>query len=75
MAPHEPVGDWTVTDPYGGEVHTFTQDVPALAYAVHVARTDRATVITAPGGEQTLVLRVDPRVTIQAVRPLTGGGR
>jgi hypothetical protein len=72
---HEPIGDWTVTDPYDAAVHTFTVDVSALAYAVRTARTDRATFITAPDGVQTLVLRVDPRVTIQAVRPLTGGGR
>lgn len=68
-------GDWTVTDPYGGETHVFTSDVPALAYAVETARSDRATLVTAPDGVQTLVLRVDPRVQIQAVRPLTGGGR
>jgi hypothetical protein len=75
MATNEPVGDWTVTDPYGGQTHIFTSDVPAFAYAVHTARSDRATLITAPDGVQTLVLRVDPRVQIQAVRPLTGGGR
>lgn len=73
---NRPVGDWTVTDPSSGDVHTFTSDLPALAYAVRTARSDRATLITAPDGVQTLVLRVDPRVQIQAVRPLTpGGGR
>jgi hypothetical protein len=74
MAP-EPVGDWIVTDPHGGDDHVFTSDVPAFAFAVYNARSDRATLITAPYGEQTLVLRVDPRVQIQAVRPLTGGGQ
>lgn len=72
---NDPTGDWRVTDAYGGTDHTFTVDVSALAYAVHSARSDRATLITAPDGVQTLVLRVDPRVQIQAVRPLTGGGR
>ena len=72
---HDPIGDWTVTDPYGGREHIFTSDVPAFANALRNARTDRATIITAPDGTQTLVLRVDPNVQIQAVRPLTGGGR
>lgn len=72
---NEPIGDWTVTDPYDGRDRVFTSDVPAFAYALHHCRSDRATLITAPDGVQTLVLRVDPRVTIQAVRPLTGGGR
>lgn len=73
-AANEPVGDWRVTDPYGPD-HVFTSDVPAFAYAIHNCRTDRATLITAPDRAQYLVMRVDPRVTIQAVRPLTGGGQ
>lgn len=78
----EPVADWRVpdaywyvTDPDHITDHVFTSDMPAFAHAVHNARTDRATLITAPDGVQTLVLRVDPHVQIQAVRPLTGGGR
>jgi hypothetical protein len=68
-------GDWTVNDPYEGSPRTFTGREAALAYAHGTARSDRATLVTAPDGEQTLILRVDPRVQIQAVRPLTGGPR
>jgi hypothetical protein len=69
-------GDWTVNDPYGGAPRVFTGREAALAYAHGTARSDQATLVTAPDGEQILILRVDPRVQIQAVRPLTpGGGR
>ncbi|MEV7265636.1 hypothetical protein AB0N38_18975 [Micromonospora aurantiaca] len=67
------IDDWTVTDALG-QTRTFTDKGPACAYAVRNARADRATVVTAPDGERTLVLRVDPAVEIHAVRRLTGGG-
>lgn len=67
------IEDWTVTDA-GGYTRTFTDKGPACAYAVRNARADRATVVIAPDGERTLVLRVDPAVEIHAVRRLTGGG-
>jgi hypothetical protein len=70
----EPIADWTVYDGYG-TTRTFTTDVPAMAYALRTARTDRATLIVAPDGVETLVMRVDPCVQLQAVRNLTGGGR
>lgn len=65
--------DWVVRDGYGGQVHVFAAAPAALAYAHEVARSDRPTIVVAPDGTQTLVIRVDPRVQIQAVRPLTGG--
>ncbi|WP_276469469.1 hypothetical protein [Micromonospora tulbaghiae] len=38
------------------------------------ARADKATVVIAPDGERTLVLRIDPAVEVHAVRRLTGWG-
>lgn len=66
------IEDWTVEDAYG-QHRTFTDKGPACAYAVRNARADRATVVVAPDGERTLVLRIDPNVEIVALRRLTGG--
>lgn len=65
--------DWLVVDGYG-QTGTFVDKGDACAYAVRNAWADRPTIVTAPDGEQTLVLRVDPKVEIHAVRRLTGSG-
>jgi hypothetical protein len=63
---------WMVQDPYGRIDHVFERPDLAMAYAGSVSRSDRPTIVTDPEGVQVLVLRVDPRVTVQAVRNLTG---
>lgn len=63
---------WTVTDPYAGTRHDFETSEQAMAHAASVSRSDRATVVTDPESVRVVVMRVDPRVTLQAVRNLTG---
>jgi hypothetical protein len=63
---------WVVDDPYARTPHAFERPDLAMAYAASVSRSDRPTIVTDPEGVQVLVLRVDPRVTVQAVRNLTG---
>lgn len=64
---------WTVTDPYTRTDHTFEQPANVLLYALENARSDRPTIIRRPGGgQQFIVMAEDPRVTLQAVRHLTG---
>ncbi|MET8908362.1 hypothetical protein [Micromonospora sp. NPDC004551] len=65
--------DWTVEDAYG-QTRTFVDKGPACAYAVRNARADKATVVVAPNGERTLVLRIDPQVEVVTLRRLAGGG-
>lgn len=68
-----PPEQWTVTDPYARTDHTFELAESALLYAVDNARPDRPTVIRRPGGQARFILMAeDPRVTLQAVRNLTG---
>lgn len=66
-----PAEDWLVQDP-DGTTRTFVDKGPA--HAVRNARSDRATIVVAPDGERTLVLRVDAKVEVHAVRRLTGPG-
>lgn len=63
---------WHVTDPYARTEHTFEDLASLLLYAVEVARIDRPTVITDEVGDRYVVMREDPRVTLQAVRYITG---
>lgn len=74
QAPEQPKRpeSWMVQDPYGRIDHMFERQDLAMSYAGSVSRSDRPTIVTDPDGVQVLVLRVDPRVTVQAVRNLTG---
>lgn len=69
----ETVPQWMVIDPYAKEgEHTFESPGLALLYAASVARSDRPTFVVDPAGADVVVMVVDPRVTLQAVRHLTG---
>lgn len=65
------IEQWTVTDAYAGGVKVFESETAALHFACENAMAVRPTLITGPDGRQTLVMRPDPSVQIQAVRKLT----
>ena len=71
--PAQQLQDWTVNDAQGW-TRTFIDKGAACAYAVRNASADKPTIVVAPDGERTLVMRVDPKVEIHAVRRLTGSG-
>jgi len=63
----------TVTDPYARQEHTFESAALALVAAAEMARSDRPTVVMPPTGKAAVVVMlVDERVTLQAVRHLSG---